>query len=745
MADQPPEPRDEFLEYFTEKLWQLIPGIYRHEDGLADSPGVLRALVDILAEQAVVLRRSNDRLWEDQFIDLCDDWAVPYIGDLVATRLVAALNKRGRRVDVAKTIYYRRRKGTLRVLEELIADIAGWEGTVREAFRRLARTHHGLDPQPGTLAGPLTGTPPGGWADLRRQVASELADGPFDEYHHTADVRRQRGRDGRYAIPKLALHLYRLSALRVEGVTPHARAGGLGFTFDPSGRDVPLFMPRNRRQDANTAAGRSADWDAWRPAREWELPAPMRCRVLGHAEYVIDEALVQQLVAQGLAGGAADDLRTLRDVHFANEGRLRETLAALANGAALLAPGIYNSLLAGALVDDCGKHALLPNAVEVEQAPGSAVPPERIAAGSLASWTANAPGKRLVIDPQVGRFLFIGAPPAAQSSVTYHYGFPGEIGAGTCDRREVERRKPDVTLQGGGAITAAALKNKGVTQINDSATYGPLSDKLQVRDLTLQAANQQRPYIVLQTNWVLNTGIHQESEVLLDGLWLGSDGNHAVILRGEYQRVTIRNCTLDPGGTDADGNPIRAVPLAVEAQVEELIISDSIMGPIYTQAGGVVQTLRVEDTIVQATAPGVAAVALPAGEAHLSGVTVLGPLRVDRLWASETLVTEHAEVTDTQRGCFRFSAAQKGSRLPRPYESHFLADWSHIFTSRRFGHPGYAQMSETAPVELCRGAENGSEIGAYSSLLNPIKLDSLQAKVAEYLPFGLIPLYLFET
>ena len=151
-----------------------------------------------------MLRRSQDRLWDDEFIDLCDDWAVPYIGDLVGTRMVSALDKRGRRIDVAKTIYYRRRKGTPRVLEELIADITAWDGKVVEAFRRLGRTRHGLDPAsaPRTRAASRgrraadRGSAP---AARRRQ----LADGPFDEYAHLADVRRQRGRDGRWNIPKL--------------------------------------------------------------------------------------------------------------------------------------------------------------------------------------------------------------------------------------------------------------------------------------------------------------------------------------------------------------------------------------------------------------------------------------------------------------------------------------------------------------------------------------------------------------
>ena len=240
---------DHFDRYFTEKLWAMIPEYYREEDGLSETPGVLRGFVEVLAQQAATLRRSNDGLWDDNFIDLCSEWAVPYIGELVATRLVSALNPRGRRVDVAKTIYYRRRAGTPRILEELIADITGWEGKLVEEFRRLGRMRHGLDPNARPLAGLLTGTLPGGWANLRSAHGSELAGSPFDEFHHTPDVRRPRGRDGRYGIAKLGFHLYRLASTRLDDVTPRPGTNPGTFTFDPSGRDVPLFIRRHRTDD----------------------------------------------------------------------------------------------------------------------------------------------------------------------------------------------------------------------------------------------------------------------------------------------------------------------------------------------------------------------------------------------------------------------------------------------------------------------------------------------------------------
>ena len=653
--------RDNFERYFAEKLWEMIPDIYRHEDGLAVTPGVLRAMVEIIAEQAAILRRSHDRLWEDQFIELCRGWAVPYLGELVATRLVSALNPRNRRIDVAKTIYYRRRKGTLRVLEELIGDITNWEGKVVEEFKRLARTRHGLDPRPVSLAGRFSGTLPGGIADLRRPRAAELTNTAFDEFFHTADVRQHTGVDGRTNIPKLAFHLYRLSVYRVENAVPFDVGDGLRFTCDPSGRDIPLFMPGRRTEN----------WDDWHSAQEWELPAPMTCRIMEYA---------------------------------------------------------------------------LPEAIQVYQAPNDPVLPADIEAGDLSQWPIGDPGKRLVIDPERGRLQFFGSPPAA-CTVTYHYGFSGEVGAGTYARPAVEQRRPDSEVPpGGGRIKAATLLNKGVTQIGDNATYGPIAGKLKVANLTPQAANQHRPYIRLAANWVLQTEPDADANLLLDGLWLGSDGDFAVILRGDYEQVIIQQATFDPGGgSDVNGSPIWPVPLLIEARVETLVIDRSIMSRIATQNGGLVENLKVTDSILDATDSSKTALQLVRGEVEMNRVTVFGQVDVNRLWASETLVTGVVDVTDTQEGCFRFSSAPTGSRLPRPYEAHILTDAAHIITSRRFGQPGFGQLSQTAPVALKRGAENGSEIGVFSSLNNPIKRDSLRIKIDEYMPFGLIPIFIEET
>jgi hypothetical protein len=231
---------------------------------------------------------------------------------------------------------------------------------------------------------------------------------------------------------------------------------------------------------------------------------------------------------------------------------------------------------------------------------------------------------------------------------------------------------------------------------------------------------------------------------VLDGLWLGGDAGARLELAGTWDQVTLRRITLDPGGTDTDGNAIAAIPLRVTGTVRRLTVAGCILGPIGTSGGGVIEALGITDSIVQSRAAQ-PAIALAPGRTTLKRVTVLGDLALERLYATETLVLGTVVVADTQWGCFRFSAAYAGSRLPHPFASTTLAPTTRVVASRRFGDPHYAQIAETAPEGVRRGAETGAEIGAFSALNAPILLDGLSAKVTEYMPFGLVPAYLLQS
>jgi hypothetical protein len=280
---------DRFDEAAAAKLWSLLPAVYRAMDtAVLDGTGPLQALLERVAGQVGELRRSIDRLWEDQSVETASDWVIPYLASLLDTDLVPSMDARGQRLDVANTIYYRRRKGTVALLEQLAADVTGWECRIVEFFRTLSRSRHLLDPAigrpaddpdpPGAralqraagLVGPLTGTPAGGWADLRQAVGARNTDGPFDEFHHRADVRIGRGALGWYGIPKVGVFLWRSADIAVDRATPVQVAGCPNhnhFAFDPTGRQIALWQADDRPAEGYG--------ERWNSLAQWQVPGPM--------------------------------------------------------------------------------------------------------------------------------------------------------------------------------------------------------------------------------------------------------------------------------------------------------------------------------------------------------------------------------------------------------------------------------------------------------------------------------------
>ncbi|HEY9639430.1 MAG TPA: hypothetical protein V6C57_03045, partial [Coleofasciculaceae cyanobacterium] len=59
------------------------------------------------------------------------------------------------------------------------------------------------------------------------------------------------------------------------------------------------------------------------------------------------------------------------------------------------------------------------------------------------------------------------------------------------------------------------------------------------------------------------------------------------------------------------------------------------------------------------------------------------------------------------------------------------------FTSEQYGDPGYAQLSQDCSVEIRTGAEDESEMGAFSFLKQPQREANLRASLDEHLRFGL--------
>lgn len=748
-----PNARDRYPEYFAERLWDWLPAIHRELDAL-EGGDTLRALLRAVGAQAALARRSQDRLWDDMFVELADDWAVPYIAELVATRLVSALNPRGRRADVAKTIYYRRRKGTLAVLEQLAADIAGWDGKVVEQFRRLGRMRHGLDGP--ARSGRVSGTPEGGLADLRSVRGALLAGDPFDELHYTPELRRPRGRLGLRAIATLAFHLYRLQSVEFNGVVPR-RVQDLagprdGYTMDPSGREVPLFA-------ANTPA---RDWANWHSADEWALPRVIDCRLLNETLFEIgDDEIAWILGAAPIATpadrlNAAADLRRLAGQRFDARAALVRVLGAMPHGAILTAPGV----LAGFVPRACGSVALLPDAtgqaafgppaLQVGFAGALPVVRERTRGANLDGWPLPVvAGVDLLVDPARGRFVFDpGTRDPLDLRVRYRVGMAAPIGAGAYGR-EVDPTPAALSWQQ--RSSAPGVPANAILELADSTTFANPPGQAGIIAAAIRAAEGQRPFVLLASDWTL-AAAGANRELVLDGLWIGARPAAALVIGGDFARVTLRYCTLDPGGLDAAAAVLPPCALVVAGTIDELVIERCILPGISLRgAAAGIDRITVRDSIIDASRPGSAGLVAPRSSVHMARCTVIGAaidalcLDVERLDATDTLVAGRADVTDLQSGCFRFSARGPGSRVPHPYASHLVDDLERLFASRRFGDPAYATLAPHAGAALQAGAEEGSEIGAFCAERGPIRFDSLRTKADEYMPFGRLPAYLMEN
>ena len=74
------------MNHTPDRLYELLPVIYRQRDAEGGYP--LRDLLRVLSEQVDIVEADIAQLYENWFIETSQDWAVPYIGDLIGYRTV---------------------------------------------------------------------------------------------------------------------------------------------------------------------------------------------------------------------------------------------------------------------------------------------------------------------------------------------------------------------------------------------------------------------------------------------------------------------------------------------------------------------------------------------------------------------------------------------------------------------------------------------------------------------------------
>lgn len=255
-------------EDYAQRLYARVPANYRAYDEEQGQP--LLALLELVGAQVANLRQDLDDLWDNFFIETCEDWVVPYLAALVGTNLLAQPIGQSNRLDVRNTIHWRRSKGTPAMLRALGQAISGWPTELSEFFLKIGWSQNMNHVRANAM---LT-------VDVRDPLRLSRLGHADDPWAHAADIRPSTsleqaritqwsqgvgqaawGTPGRHQIKNLGFFVNRLHTFRIRGATPAATTPGLTkqdpeyYTFDPLFRNAPLFEETSRTPITRAAFG----------------------------------------------------------------------------------------------------------------------------------------------------------------------------------------------------------------------------------------------------------------------------------------------------------------------------------------------------------------------------------------------------------------------------------------------------------------------------------------------------------
>jgi hypothetical protein len=682
------------------------------------SRGPLGSLVMLLEEQLAVLAEDLDQLYDDQFIETCAPWVIPYIGDLIGYRQVHGIAPAvdDPRAEVAETISLRRRKGTVLVMEQLARDATGWGAHAREFFLVLADTQYMNHVRLHNYYAP----------DLRRWQPGLYIDTGFDETAHKVDMRRIGSRRGRYNIQNIGIFLWSLSAYSVTKASlTVTSANPLCFRFNSLGMDMPLFHRAVSQGEQIIAAAAPAN-----------VVDRLRRRVL-----CVD---IQKGVG-AVYYGAGNSLAISLNDQPVNPFQIRVADLSGPDGSWANLPTSSTPYLV--VVDpELGRLALPP--------PDSFPPP--ITATYYYGFNADMGG---------GEY---------SRSATFTVRNEADVLPFPDTASTSRYTTLQQALDFGVVQLASATTGQIAVQITASATFpqtAPLTVNLPAgTTFELRGADGARPTLLLNGELVI-TGA-ASSTFLLNGLLIGgvtkmAPGSPSPLAlvhvpklapdgsNNSLSELGIAHCTLVPGwSVNSQGQPQFATSpaLVAAASGSNVEIDRSIVGAI--QAATLVN-LCACDSIIDATdRTQVAYAALDGasggGALTLEGCTVVGKVHASLLtlvsdsifWAALATGDSWAAplIADRkQQGCVRFSFLPIGAVTPRQFEcvEQSLGSPQPIFFALRYGYPGYGKLLVSTSDAIRRGADDGGEMGAFHFVLGPLRETDLDVRMQEYLPVGL--------
>jgi hypothetical protein len=654
----------------------------------------LKALLHLFAEQFAVVEENLDQLYDDLFIETCAGWVVPYLGDLLGYQPLHALGRGGNpaRAEVAHTIALRRRKGTAAVLEQLAYDVTGWKARCVEYFQLLAATQYMNHPRPQCRYSPDLRK----WQELRRLAS------PFTSTARTVEVRRIDSSRGRFNIPNIGLHLWRIAAY------PHSRSPALRlddrrYVISPLGHEMVLYTRPKRENDITHLA------------EPINVPEPISRRTMAG----------QLPLYYGFRrdGGGDIDNPEPSVVLYVDGTEIPRSQVAVCN--------LEDVGGAWAHEAPVGKYAIDPELGRVAVAADLQVP-ESVRVTYQYGFPADLGGGE--------------------------YGREREALAPEVTVRRVPTEHATI------AEALVALAGSGVVEIVDSGRYEEtLNITVQAGGhIILRSGEQCRPTIVLFGDMEVRGG--EQSSFTLDGVLL-SGGRMQVPAGGDLARINLCHATLVPGlALDATGKPTSAdaPSLVVEKDGVTVTLEKSIVGGLRIAAGCVVSG---SGSIVDATAADGLAYGAPQHDDHgaplsLETCTVIGRIRaravgmisnsilLARRRKADPLPAVHIE--RRQVGCVRFSWLPGDSLVPRrhrcqPQDGAGEGATAPHFTTLHYGTAAYCQLARSTFEAIRRGADDESEMGAYHHLYPAQREANLRIRLQEFLRAGLAAGIFYES
>ncbi len=680
-------------------LFNLLPAIYRFHDERQGSQ--LKAYLRVLDAQLEDLETDTLRIYDNNFVETCEPWVLPYLGQLVGLNPLdfANIELSQQRSRVGNALAFARRKGTHAALEKVLSSATGWGIRVVVNQRQINTTQ--------SVRAPMGDS--GRLVDLRGGEASWVGTS-FEQSSRCVGIRglthgpNGSGQGGNQPA-NVGIHIWRLKSFYLDSVRPCAQPGGHFFRASPIDRDRRFYKLPVPWRDLN----RLADIGT--------LPGPLFSGPLESAD---------EFFRAELAMGT----------RFLNETIFRRTH--------------YTVSLDGRPIPlEHVRHFNLepwPNPADLPALTSNTYPTPD---GSSKTFPIE-----VYVDVTHGRLAFPHPVESHRVHLSWAYGSVSELGGGPYHR--AEGLLPTSQVEAFVCRNGEADPRRGLfNELADALSYGLLdtgrpafhtirildNDTYQLpeqayelwpnQQLAVEAANGHRPCLRGQFHFHQRQG---GGLVSLDGLLLHGSIRISGGDQGTNFKLTLNHMTLLPGT-----EPTLEVLQNETTPALHLTCYHSIVGAL--RLAHDLARLDFQDSIVDGTITSQSDTdAMGFAIAAFQRCTVLGSVQLRELaLATNSLFLQPVLVRQRNVGQVRFCYYPEGSLLPSAFECLSGEEQRPRFESTSYDDEAYCQLSQAGPARLLDGAEDGGELGAYHLVGQGRRLAALKQVLEEHLPFGLIP------